>query len=680
MSGVDPQLVARFREAMARRYSENAADAIALSGHQSEADISAKPAESELSSESVTPTAQNPTALAKGKDLDAKSGYRILVCADPDDRAMVIVDWILLAMASRGICASATPLPIRRGRTSGAVIDVGAPTCDGPAYDVIIAAEHAHLAKALPGGASDPSRTTIIASSSRIFSASERDAPRHEVVSEREIDGLAAASSRRYLCFDAGETAAWFSLPRSARPALLFGAAVVESLPGIDADSARAAVRRLGIDVSGALRAIKVGSRYGRRVGGRPARTVDGQRFARRARRRIVRARRDRVDELAESAHKLLPLFAPDVRAAAVQVLEHGDPAAATRLIELCLQLHEIEIRRGIDDSFGSSVPQLAAGLARIMCYHDPAWDATIRLRPNRMGEVRARHQIPRNSQQVVTDMMAWTESEYASVSHRGDSSESSWLAEAVKTSAVDPGTIGGIARLSRLRRSGLSRAQSARHATELAAAEEYASAVCAAVQVDPSLGARVARTAALVQGSGVLRVGSRQLAVGLWGRVISQSLGIDRLAGDSSFGFARAVIPFALDQVAREGLLGVWELAGQVVGIGMHASRGGTREEVLLFADLLCRPRPIARCALDDLGGAPVDVGAATDRSDAAEVVGAAGVDMAPERVAAAPFSRMPLQLSDGGIEQVSLAESLDADHELAAVDAQPASLDHDT
>ena len=112
-------------------------------------------------------------------------------------------------------------------------------------------------------------------------------------------------------------------------------------------------------------------------------------------------------------------------------------------------------------------------------------------------------------------------------------------------------------------------------------------------LRTDHELARIVARSGTLVEGSGAVREANRATAHAFWGRIVRQSIAIDRAGGAlADAPVARKLVPFAWEQLCRSGHLALWEYAAQVVGIALANARGLSYEETLQLVDALCEPR----------------------------------------------------------------------------------------
>ncbi|MCW2925448.1 MAG: hypothetical protein JWM98_2852, partial [Thermoleophilia bacterium] len=132
----------------------------------------------------------------------------------------------------------------------------------------------------------------------------------------------------------------------------------------------------------------------------------------------------------------------------------------------------------------------------------------------------------------------------------------------------------------------------SARQRHELDTAETWLEAMHDALRTDHGLARLVARSGTLVQGSGAVREAHRATAHAFWGRIVRQSIAIDRASGSPQPQVAARVVPFAWEQLCRSGPLAMWEYAAQVLGIALAHARGVSYAETVALADALCEAR----------------------------------------------------------------------------------------
>jgi hypothetical protein len=164
-----------------------------------------------------------------------------------------------------------------------------------------------------------------------------------------------------------------------------------------------------------------------------------------------------------------------------------------------------------------------------------------------------------------------------------------------IRVERVVTTSVGGARRLRKLAKAARFRTGSARQARELDTLDAWLTALMDALRADHELARIVAASGTLVQGAGAVRDGNRATAVAFWGRIVRQSIAMDRANPSGEPAVARRVIPFAWEQLCRSGPLALWEYAAQVLAIGLAQARGLAYPDVVRMADALCTPhRPV--------------------------------------------------------------------------------------
>ena len=540
--------------------------------------------------------------------------WTTLVVGVPGDRTLLIVDWLMLACRAHGMIARAIPLGNARGGLHGMFIEMAAPG-DGDAeqalaglpggpVDLLVCGEHLELARAIEAGWCDPEVTTIVASSRRVMTDLECTVQPGHVLREADIDAVAKAQSRAYIAFDAPRVASWYSLPAGAQPSMLLGAVCSTGALPLEQPALTAAIVQLGVDPRTHLQGFTRGEPRGRRTGGKVVRTLTAEQFVRKRRGVLPRAARPDFEQLIFAANEHFPTAAQAaIRAGLLTISEHSGGEAARTFLEL-LGTVDSAVRRSTAERLATGsedeiVTAAARHLTNIIAYPDAAHAATVKLRRQRLQQVRSRHGISRHEAYRVIDLIASEDIDRAQLMHprlAAHRNAAAHLTNPTHIERIDATSLRGALRLRRLRASKRHRVTSERHQLEYRCAQEYAVAICETAAVDLQLAELVARSGSIIHGAGAARVATRQSAMAFWGRVVRQSLAIDRTSGAAGVPtVSRIIIPFVFDQMQRSGPLALWEHAGKVVGIGMHLSRGGTYADALAFAYALRGLRPPA-------------------------------------------------------------------------------------
>src|SRR5439155_15353596 len=124
------------------------------------------------------------------------------------------------------------------------------------ALDVLLAPELLEVGRAIEAGFASPSRTTIIASTHRLYSIHEKMPAGDAVYPSERILAAARALSRRFVGFDALAVAREHGTEVNA---VLLGALAAADVLPIGAGAVRQAIERKGVQVASNLKGFEVG-------------------------------------------------------------------------------------------------------------------------------------------------------------------------------------------------------------------------------------------------------------------------------------------------------------------------------------------------------------------------------------------------------------------------------------
>jgi indolepyruvate ferredoxin oxidoreductase beta subunit len=561
----------------------------------------------------VTPAAPSAPIVRSTLPRRAAGAVRpwsALVCGMPEDRTLLIVDWLLLACRAAGMVAQAVPLADGDASPHGMYVEVAADASvehelgelPWGAVDLVVAGEHLELVRAIEAGFVDRDVTTVVASCRRSFTNVEREVAPQHVLGEREIDALAAEAAHAYHAFDGHEVARWYHLPTSAQPGLLLGAVCGTGITGLDDTVFVDAIRALGIDAELFADAFRRGTRLGRRQGGRVRRVKTAYQFTRK-RRAVIdhHSRRDFEAHVERAAELVQPEHLGALQEAIFRLCEFQDADWAAVLVDHVADVAsaEREARGGQDPAAHESImPDVIRALATMLVWPDAAWIANRKRRQGRLKDIRTAHGITRRDAYDLVDHIPLDALERSDARHPklrvgAPSASTPPLLQPLRVEPVRSTTLAGAMRLRRLAATARHRSGSARQRHELDTAETWLQALHDALRTDHALARIVARSGTLVQGAGAVREANRATAHAFWGRVVRPSLAIDRAAGpDPTGSVAAQVIPFCWEQLCRSGPLALWEYAAQVLGIALAQSRGLGHAECVQLADVLCEAR----------------------------------------------------------------------------------------
>jgi len=184
----------------------------------------------------------------------------------------VLADWLVELAEHHGWMAQTTSVPGVAQRTGATIYYVEMlPTPEDGSQpvlalmpfpgdvDLVIASELMEAGRAVQRGLVTPDRTTLIASSHRVYSMTEKTAPGDGRVDERRLLEGCRASARRWICGDFARAA---ERAGSVIGASLFGAVAASGVLPFPREAFEAAIRRGGVGVDTSLAAFAAGARF----------------------------------------------------------------------------------------------------------------------------------------------------------------------------------------------------------------------------------------------------------------------------------------------------------------------------------------------------------------------------------------------------------------------------------
>ena len=459
---------------------------------------------------------------------DGPRPISILIAALGGQGGGVLTDWLVGAATHAGYPAQATSIPGVAQRTGATTYYVevfpersvnGGPEPVFSLYpmpgdvDVIIASEFLEAGRTLETDYATPERTTLIASTHRLFAIGEKSAPGNGEFPRERLEAAAPKLTRRLIAFDALEVA---RLARSEVNAVLFGAlAAARILPMSPADF-ETAIREGGVAVDRNLSGFTSGMDMVEKGAGSSSSTmapsswadVKSERAAALGRRReAFLTLVGRVEaEFPEALHRTLA-------EAVAKLIDYQDPAYAALFLDRVRRIRALDPGTALTDLF-------ARRLAVWMAYEDSIRVADLKTRRARFERIRQEHGAANGATVVVTDYLKPDLDEIYGILPLSIGApiarwaERRWpgrrptLTQHVRTTSVFGFLrVWGLGRLRFLRRSSL------RYARESALIARWESAVIEAATLDSELGLEVVELARIVKGYGDVR---RRLARGL--------------------------------------------------------------------------------------------------------------------------------------------------------------------
>jgi indolepyruvate ferredoxin oxidoreductase beta subunit len=430
----------------------------------------------------------------------------VLVPAVGGQGGGVLAEWIVEAALADGYLVQGTSIPGVAQRTGSTsyyieIFDGGgeqAPA-EAPVFslypvpgalDVLLAPELLEVGRAIELGFPSPARTTIIASSHRLYSIHEKVVTGSGIYPRHDLEAAARAFSRTLITFDALALAREHGTEANA---VLLGALSASGVLPVREAAYRRAVEAKGVQVAANLRGFEVGlarahsgggtSPNGRLAGAEVAGPVPSA-FA------------------AEVAALPGPLRAV-VAAALPRLVDYQDAAYARRYLARLAP-------------FTDGDPELASLIARRlavwMSYEDAIRVAQLKTRLDRLERIRHEARDPA-AEIAITDYLKPDLDElYGILPHRLVATFARWAERRWPEGRPTPGqhvrttTISGYLRLWLLARARRVRPRSHRAHREHARMERWLVAVARCAARDPELAREVAEAARVVKGYGQVR------------------------------------------------------------------------------------------------------------------------------------------------------------------------------
>lgn len=246
--------------------------------------------------------------------------------------------------------------------------------------DLVVASELMEAGRAIERGLVTPERTTLIASTHRVYAMTEKIALEDGRVDPGRLAEACRLAARRFIGVD---MAALADASGSVISAVLLGAiAGAEVLP-FGRAAFEAAVRRSGVGVKQSLAAFAAGYEAARADGTAPVRPApatpaNGPLAA-------------EIDGFAAPARDF-------VRAGVWRLIDYQDLAYARSYLDRLAPIAEAERRHG--DGSGRLMAETARELALAMAYEDTVRVAELKIRPDRFARVR--EEVRANDGQIV--------------------------------------------------------------------------------------------------------------------------------------------------------------------------------------------------------------------------------------------------------------------------------------
>jgi indolepyruvate ferredoxin oxidoreductase beta subunit len=479
----------------------------------------------------------------------------ILIAALGGQGGGVLTEWIVGAAAHAGLPVQATSIPGVAQRTGATTYYVEVfpqalpPGAAEPVFslypapgdvDVIVASELLEAGRALEMDYASPERTTLVASTHRLFAIGEKSALGHGVFPAERIEAAARQLARRLVAFDA--LAAARSAGSEVNAVLLGALAATGVLPLAEA-AYEAAIREQGVAVERNLAGFRAGGEIvlageatlGGAVGASPPWAVaKAERAAALGRRgaAFLAVAAAMEAEFAPSLHRTLG-------EALARLVDYQDAVYAERFLERVRRV------RANDPGPGDLTEAFARRLAVWMTYEDAIRVADLKTRRGRLDRIRRESGAGPGEVVVVTDYLkpdldeiygilpVWIAAPIARWAERRWPERRPGLAQHVRTTSIM-----GFLRVWALGRLRVLRPSSLRFQRESALMSRWEEAVLRCATLDAGLAREVVEAAAVVKGYGDVRRRMIGALERLLGEVLPVAIESARAVGE---GYGRA-------------------------------------------------------------------------------------------------------------------------------------------
>lgn len=477
----------------------------------------------------------------------------VLIAALGGQGGGVLTEWLVAAAAHAGLAVQATSIPgvaQRTGATTYYVEMFPEPLQPGggePVFslyptagdvDVVVAGELLEAGRTIEMDYASPDRTTMIASTHRLFAIGEKTKPGNGIFPRERVEAAARAMTRQLVAFDALDVA---RRAGSEVNAVLLGAlAATKALP-LSLDDLEAAIREGGVAVERNVAGLRAGLEAAARAEAPlppPAAPSWSETKTRRA------------AELGRRGVAFLTL-ANRIEAEFPESLHHTLGECLARLIDYQdvayaeMFLAHVRPVRAIDPD-GRLAEVFARRLAVWMSYEDAIRVADLKTRRARFERIRRDNGASPGTVVTVTDYLKPDLDEiYGLLPARVAAPIARWAERRWPHGRPTPGqhvrttSVLGFLRVWSLGRMRFLRPASLRFRREWALIERWERAVLECAALDRELACEVAETAGVVKGYGEVRRGLSRALLRLLDEVVGPVVARDRAAGA---GYARAI------------------------------------------------------------------------------------------------------------------------------------------
>lgn len=309
----------------------------------------------------------------------------------------VLTNWVLDVAEANGFTAQSTSVPGVAQRTGATIYYIEMlPESDRQPVlalmpspgdvDIVVAAELMEAGRAVTRGLVSPDRTTMIASSHRMYAVSEKVVPGDGIVGGRPVAEALAETAREVICHDLAAVSERHGAHISAA---LFGALAGSGALPFTRDQFEATIRNAGRGVDASLKAF--GEAYDLATGTIEAPSAAPAADAKATAKKLPAPSSLQGEWQALAARlEAVPQPSRDMaRAGLRKVVDYQDLAYGTEYLDLLTAAADQDRAHGGEGQDFAFTTALAKHLANAMCYDDVIRVADLKTRRSRIDRVR---------------------------------------------------------------------------------------------------------------------------------------------------------------------------------------------------------------------------------------------------------------------------------------------------
>jgi indolepyruvate ferredoxin oxidoreductase beta subunit len=331
---------------------------------------------------------------------------KIAILAMGGEGGGVLADWVVDMGEANGYVAQTTSVPGVAQRTGATIYYVELyPTAEADGglpvlalmplpgdVDVVLASELMEAGRAVQRGLVTSDRTTLIASTHRVFSIAEKSALGDGRVDSTQLLAHTAKAAKRFIRFDMAQAA---EASGSVISAVLFGALAGSGVLPFGRAQFEATIERGGVGVKPSLKAF--GAAFARAQGGDDGEPVQEAAVAAPA----PQPRHPAVRALVERAQRDFPTVAQDFLLEGVRrLIDYQDLAYAGLFLD---RMAAVAALPGNNDQL---LRETARHLALWMSYEDTARVAALKTRATRFDRVRGEARVQSGQVLAINEYM----------------------------------------------------------------------------------------------------------------------------------------------------------------------------------------------------------------------------------------------------------------------------------